>query len=58
LQLANADARRMNAFLEERILEMSDQYFWVHKRFKRNHRVGRFFIVNPSINGILEAKML
>ena len=28
------DARRMNAFLEERILEMPDQYFWVHKRFK------------------------
>ena len=31
---AAADARRMNAFLEERILEMPDQYFWVHKRFK------------------------
>ena len=29
-----ADARRMNAFIEERILEMPDQYFWVHKRFK------------------------
>ena len=29
-----ADARRMNAFLEERILEMPSQYFWVHKRFK------------------------
>ncbi len=29
-----ADARRMNAFLEARILEMPDQYFWVHKRFK------------------------
>jgi Kdo2-lipid IVA lauroyltransferase/acyltransferase len=29
-----ADARRMNAFLEDRILEMPDQYFWVHKRFK------------------------
>ena len=28
------DARAMNAFLEERILEMNDQYFWVHKRFK------------------------
>ncbi len=28
------DARTMNAFLEERILEMNDQYFWVHKRFK------------------------
>ena len=29
-----ADARRLNAFLEERIREMPDQYFWVHKRFK------------------------
>ena len=31
---AEADARYMNAFLEERIREMPDQYFWVHKRFK------------------------
>ncbi|MBI3714452.1 MAG: lipid A biosynthesis acyltransferase [Betaproteobacteria bacterium] len=31
---AAADARRMNAFLEARIAEMPDQYFWVHKRFK------------------------
>ena len=31
---ALADARRLNAFLEERIVEMPDQYFWVHKRFK------------------------
>ena len=31
---ATADARRMNAFLEERVREMPDQYFWVHKRFK------------------------
>lgn len=29
-----ADARRVNAFLEERIREIPDQYFWVHKRFK------------------------
>jgi Kdo2-lipid IVA lauroyltransferase/acyltransferase len=29
-----ADARRMNAFLEERILQMPEQYYWVHKRFK------------------------
>ena len=29
-----ADARRLNAFLEQRILEIPDQYFWVHKRFK------------------------
>ncbi|MEQ1518018.1 MAG: lipid A biosynthesis acyltransferase [Usitatibacteraceae bacterium] len=31
---AEADARRLNAFLEDRIREMPDQYFWVHKRFK------------------------
>jgi KDO2-lipid IV(A) lauroyltransferase len=30
----DADARRMNAFIEERVREMPDQYFWVHKRFK------------------------
>ena len=29
-----ADVRRMNAFIEERVLEMPDQYFWAHKRFK------------------------
>jgi Kdo2-lipid IVA lauroyltransferase/acyltransferase len=29
-----ADAERMNAFIAERVREMPDQYFWVHKRFK------------------------
>lgn len=29
-----ADTRRMNAFIEERILETPEQYYWVHKRFK------------------------
>ena len=28
------DTRRMNAFIEERVLEMPEQYYWVHKRFK------------------------
>jgi KDO2-lipid IV(A) lauroyltransferase len=28
------DARRMNDFIEERVLEMPEQYFWLHKRFK------------------------
>jgi KDO2-lipid IV(A) lauroyltransferase len=28
------DARRMNAFIEERVLEMPEQYHWLHKRFK------------------------
>lgn len=29
-----ADTRRMNAFIEERVREMPEQYFWTHKRFK------------------------
>lgn len=29
-----ADARRMNAFIEERVLEMPEQYHWLHRRFK------------------------
>jgi KDO2-lipid IV(A) lauroyltransferase len=28
------DTRRMNAFIEERVREMPEQYLWVHKRFK------------------------
>jgi KDO2-lipid IV(A) lauroyltransferase len=28
------DVRRMNAFIEERVREMPEQYYWVHKRFK------------------------
>jgi KDO2-lipid IV(A) lauroyltransferase len=29
-----ADTRRMNAFIEDRVREMPAQYFWLHKRFK------------------------
>lgn len=29
-----ADTRRMNAFIEERVLEMPEQYYWFHRRFK------------------------
>jgi KDO2-lipid IV(A) lauroyltransferase len=29
-----ADARHMNAFIEERVREMPEQYYWLHKRFK------------------------
>lgn len=29
-----ADARRLNEFIEKRVLEMPEQYFWTHKRFK------------------------
>ena len=28
------DARRMNEFIEQRALEMPEQYWWVHRRFK------------------------
>jgi KDO2-lipid IV(A) lauroyltransferase len=29
-----ADARRLNAFIEERVREMPEQYYWLHRRFK------------------------
>jgi KDO2-lipid IV(A) lauroyltransferase len=29
-----ADTRRMNAFIEQEILKMPEQYFWLHRRFK------------------------
>ena len=29
-----ADTRRMNAFIEEQVRAMPEQYYWVHKRFK------------------------
>ncbi|MDD5329842.1 MAG: lipid A biosynthesis acyltransferase [Sulfuricella sp.] len=29
-----SDTRRMNAFIEDRVREMPEQYFWLHKRFK------------------------
>jgi KDO2-lipid IV(A) lauroyltransferase len=28
------DTRRMNAFIEARVLEMPEQYYWLHRRFK------------------------
>ncbi|TCW29578.1 lipid A biosynthesis lauroyl acyltransferase [Gulbenkiania mobilis] len=41
---AEADTRRMNAFLEARILETPEQYFWLHKRFKtRPQSEARFY---------------
>jgi len=30
-----ADAQKMNSFLESQIRRMPDQYYWVHRRFKR-----------------------
>ena len=39
-----ADTRRMVAFIEERVLEMPEQYFWLHKRFKtRPEGEARFY---------------
>jgi Kdo2-lipid IVA lauroyltransferase/acyltransferase len=29
-----ADTRRVNAYIEQRVLEMPEQYHWMHKRFK------------------------
>jgi KDO2-lipid IV(A) lauroyltransferase len=29
-----ADTRLMNAFIEDRVREMPEQYYWLHKRFK------------------------
>jgi KDO2-lipid IV(A) lauroyltransferase len=29
-----ADTLRMNAFVEEQVRQMPEQYLWVHKRFK------------------------
>ncbi|MBI4205078.1 MAG: lipid A biosynthesis acyltransferase [Betaproteobacteria bacterium] len=30
----DADVRRMNEFIEQRVREMPEQYLWLHKRFK------------------------
>ena len=30
----NADIARMNAFIEDRVREMPEQYLWLHRRFK------------------------
>ncbi len=29
-----SDTRRMNAFIEEQVRQMPEQYFWLHRRFK------------------------
>jgi len=33
-----ADTQRMNEFIEQRVREMPEQYFWLHKRFKTRPR--------------------
>jgi KDO2-lipid IV(A) lauroyltransferase len=43
-QSEEADTRRMVAFIEERVLEMPEQYWWLHKRFKtRPQGEARFY---------------
>ncbi len=39
-----ADTRRVNEFIEDRVREMPEQYFWLHKRFKtRPEGEARFY---------------
>lgn len=39
-----ADTRRMNEYIERRVLEMPEQYLWMHKRFKtRPEGESRFY---------------
>ena len=39
-----ADTRRMNAYIERKVLEMPEQYLWMHKRFKtRPQGEARFY---------------
>ncbi len=39
-----ADTRRMNEYIERRVEEMPEQYFWMHKRFKtRPEGEARFY---------------
>jgi KDO2-lipid IV(A) lauroyltransferase len=41
---AEADTRRMNEYIERRVLEMPEQYLWMHKRFKtRPEGEARFY---------------
>jgi KDO2-lipid IV(A) lauroyltransferase len=43
-----ADTRRMNAFIEARILETPEQYFWLHKRFKTRPQGEKPFYPNQK----------
>ena len=39
-----ADTRRMNEYIERKVLEMPEQYLWMHKRFKtRPQGEARFY---------------
>lgn len=43
-----AATRRMNAFIEERVLEAPAQYFWTHKRFKTRPQGEPGFYEGPA----------
>jgi KDO2-lipid IV(A) lauroyltransferase len=43
-----ADARRMNAFIEERVLEIPEQYHWLHKRFKTRQPGAKSVYESPA----------
>ncbi|MEN9313981.1 MAG: Lipid biosynthesis lauroyl acyltransferase [Pseudomonadota bacterium] len=43
--------RRMNAFIEERVLEMPEQYLWTHKRFKTRPSGEPGFYARPRRGG-------
>ena len=38
----------MNAFIEERVLEMPEQYHWLHKRFKTRPPGAKSVYESPS----------
>jgi len=52
---ALADAGRMNAFIEERVEEMRDQYFWIHKRFRTQPEGARSPYDPPGAEGPIAA---
>ncbi|MDB5855011.1 MAG: lipid biosynthesis acyltransferase [Herminiimonas sp.] len=45
-----AATRRMNAFIEERVLEAPEEYFWTHKRFK-TRPAGELGVYDDSATG-------
>ena len=43
-----ADVQRMNDFIEERVREQPEQYFWLHKRFKTRPEGSPDFYAKPG----------
>lgn len=44
----DADVQRMNDFIEERVREQPEQYFWLHKRFKTRPEGSPDFYAKPE----------